>query len=631
MAEEQPGDGESSFSIHLNRTVSLLARAITESDSDLKNDNKLIENLSSAFENYIWNPKTQNETERAARMNFFPPFAVPECLAMYHSFFSGCSIPYSCMANRSGTKVAGDFWQIKRFENLPQFDREMFVVSDTLGSEVEPETLQESNIRLVPLIKDTKRLRELKLNCGHVCQFFYPALNLPPKLNNILINELHRPILSEIDPTEDFVFPTETLKAWYMSDNGCHEAEAEQRVQTLRTNLLLAIQHVLVLKLMNKVLRHAPVIKKIQEALHYLFHHGCVAIVKEITQTNLSDFVTYHNNTFKLRNNNPVIHHSLEYAPAEEYIFDTVFCFLIYNWQTLMSVWQQNLTEAAVQNFTTLLNLRKKEVVFLDSADAIAEWLCQLVTDEGVLLEVFQTMYPDFLSQSQLMNYRSFLLTRSNILPGINPAYIMDFVPLTFKESQPRLWAHVYLLRLTSFLVKHGDYLRALFVNEDPGCSLVSQLICSCNLCAPHRMPCINTALMNEVNSLGNFSVVDQKTGETLTLTKAKWANKYLNHFVESEFWPFETVLYMDYPEKFEAEMTAVVLQKPLVVSTLQNIQKQREKFLLNSGKGNYLDPDTGEILNETKSLQRHRFDAKHPSRLPKPKTRGRSSSEKKT
>lgn len=587
----------SSFTIHLKRQAQLCKRALV---SKYKYLPESVSEIGAAFEECIFNPESaEDKKQQEARFNLYPPFTIPERTACYSSFFNIMSVPYSCLANRTGTRKYRDLKEVKSYEILPKFDDGAFVIADGLGSEVTATDTLPRNTRLVQLEQDNLRLLNLKEKLRHVTHFAYPALNLPAKISKQLIENLYKPMQvgGEEDKAVDYVF-TEQHFVELIEKNQC-DAEPLQLIESFRTNLLRAIQYLAPLRLMEAVFHHAGFIKKMQEILHYTFHHGFIRYIGEITKKNLSDYITFHAMTFENRNNNPNLQSTLNLIDGEDYMIDCILCFLMLSWQTLMGVWQQNLNETNLGTLKGLLRARGQELLMLKDADSMADQLVDWITDSGDLIRIFQECAPDFMSQMQLSIFRNFVLARSNIVSCLVPALVKDFIPLDFKESPPRLWLHVYLQRLSHFLYNHGDYCQIFFIDDNESSTPCNEIYCNCNLCAPHRVPSYNVALHNEIQAIGTFDMVVQREGKTekLTLTAGMWANRYLEHFVPEDFFPFEVKKYLDYPEAFSGEMTACVINKPKILSVLKGLQQQREKFLLEKGSGIYLDPETGERL----------------------------------
>ncbi|AEC32100.1 100K protein [Raptor adenovirus 1] len=609
-AEEPPSNGEfgrNTFSIHLQRQAQLCKLAL---NSKYKYLPESVSKIGEAFEQFIFNPETESDVkQREARMNFYPPFAVPECTASYFSFFSILPVPFSCAANRTQTVKMKELQSIKKFDVLPQFDDTLFAVSEGLGTEVTATDSLPRKTRLVSLDADYPRLITMKEKLKHVLRFAYPALNLPPKIHKCMIDLLFKPYQkgTETEEEVDYVFNDSFIAEYLQLD----EDVMTERITKFRSDLLKAIQFVAGLKLMQKFFRDAGFVKKMQDILHYTFHHGYIRLVGHITGQNLSKYITFHSMTFENRNNNADLQSTLDLNDGEDYMVDSIFLFLILTWQTVMGIWQQNLNSQNMSQLEKLLMTKGPELILCENADEMGEKIAHWISDDNAIIKIFQQHLPDFISQTQLNNFRQFVLARSNIAGGLVPAMIKDFVPLDFKESSPLLWAHVYLLKLSYYLYQHGDYMQVFFIDDGENKSPDNEVFCNCNLCAPHRTPRFNAAMHNEILAIDTFDFFvpskDGKDGERVTLSPGIWANRYLDHFVKEDFHPFEVVKYIDYPERFITEPTACVITKPEILSTLKFMQKKRERFLLEKGSGTYLDPDTGDNLSDAKFLPQPR------------------------
>lgn len=602
----------SSFKLHLKRQAQLCKSALV---SKYKYLPESLSEIGAAFEEFIFNPISKADKEQQdARFNLYPPFLIPERTACYSSFFNVVPLPFSCMANRSGTTKIQELKEKKSYDYLPKFDDDTFVIADGLGSEVTATEALPRNSRLVHLQQDYDRISIMKDKLRYVNHFAYPALNLPPKINKQLITSLFKPFqVGAEGENADYVF-TEVDFAELLKDYPC-DSTPEQLAGIFRKNLLKTIQYVLPVKLMEAMFRHAGYIKKVQEILHYTFHHGFIRYLGDITQRNLSNFVTFHGMTFENRNNNSTVHTTLDLIDGEDYMVDTIYLFLVMTWQTVMGIWQQNLNSTNMELLKSLLKKKGKTLLMIRDCDFMAEQILDWITDSGELIKIFQECSPDFASQMQLAVFRTFILARSNIVAGLVPALVKDFVPTCYQESPPSLWTHVYLLNLSYYLFNHGDYCQTFFFTDAEIKTPENSIYCNCNLCAPHRVPAYNVALHNEIQAIGTFDfLVPKSDGEDqrLSLSPGLWGNSYLEHFFGSDFFPFEVKKYLDFPNEFRAEMRACVITKPRVLSAINHIRKQKEKFLLEKGSGIYLDPETGETLNPKLLSQSSEHSAKH-------------------
>lgn len=606
----------SSFGIHLRRQAQICCLAL---NSKYKYLPESVSQIGQAFEDYIFNPQSkEDKMQQEARLNFYPPFLIPECTARYNSFFSILYVPYSCAANRTGSAKLKKLKEKDKFDVLPQFNEAMFVIADGLGGEVTATDSLQRNNRLVNLDLDYERLRIVKDKLKYVTQFAYPALNFPPKIHKELLSSLYKKFQTGKEEADDvdYIFPNHVIAELAQEKFGepLEEPELLVLASDYRKNVLRAIQYVAPLKFLQSLFRHPGFVKKIQEILHYTFHHGFIRLLGDITKKNLSDYVTFHGMTFENHNNNPCLQTTLDLNDGEDYMADCIYLFLVMTVQTVMGIWQQNVNNKNLSLLSNLLKEKGSDLIFAKDVDEMADKLVTWITDNGQLIEVFQEASPDFISQTQLQNFRSLILARSNIASCIVPVLPRDFVPIDFKESPPRLWSHVYLLQLSYFFYNHGDYYQTFFFTDSENKVPENEIYCHCNLCAPHRSPAYNIALHNEISAIGTFDffVPEGKSGHRLTLSPGMWANKYLDHFVGQEFFPFEVKKYIDFPELFKEPMTACVITKPQVLSSIQSLQRRKEKFLLEKGSGNYLDPQTGDLLCDTKLLSQSAPSRKH-------------------
>lgn len=611
MSSEAGEFERGSFSIHLRRQAQLCKLAL---QSKYKYLPESVSQIGAVFEEFLFNPLTsEDKKQQEARMNFYPPFLIPECTACYSSFFTIMPIPLSCLANRTSTVKMKKLREKEKFDFLPKFDADLFVIADGLGGEVTATDPLPRKTRLVNLETDSSRLVNMKEKLAYVTQFAYPALNLPPKIYRALITCLYKPFQTGKEELEDvdYVFSDEVVRGILCETlpemSSLSDKELSKLVSDFRKNTLKAIQYTVCLKIMQRVFRDAGFIKKMQEILHYTFHHGFIRFIGEITQKNLSNFVTFHGMTFENHNNNSCLHTTLDLNDGEDYMVDCIYLFLVMTWQTAMGIWQQNLNDSNLEMLTKLLRSKGSSLVLYRDVESMAEAIAEWITDDYELVKIFQRTLPDFISQTQITNFRNFILARSNIAGNLIPALPRDFVPLDFKESPPRLWGHVYLIHLSYFLYNHGDYCQTFFYTDSETKCPENEIYCNCNLCAPHRTPMYNPALHNEVLAIGTFDFFipsdDGKGGQRVTLSPGMWANKYLDHFVAEEFFPFTVCKYLDYPEKFTKEPTACVITKPAVLSSIQLLLRKKEKFLLEKGSGIYLDPETGDNLSDAKLL----------------------------
>ncbi|ABA47241.1 100K [Snake adenovirus 1] len=576
MAAE--GERQNLLSKHLERQVKIL-QSICKNDSEACN----LLDLGYILEKNLFAPADSRKADSGPdpQLNFFPPFLTPECLALHYPFFLTTSIPPSCKGNRSGTDTYSQFCSRSScLEDIPDPSE----WDDSLGNVSLMAELKE-NQKLAPLEEDSPRTTAVdESKCSSKQSYSYPALTFPPQVQKILfdylIGESQDP--NDLDSEYKLAFTDEDLP---------QEGQAEKTKQ--RETLGAVATFGAVLLSIQRLFTHPVVIKNTQESLHYTFLHGFVRMVHLLTEVNLSEFVTFHGLTHRNRLNNPVQHRQLEGADRFDYILDTIYLYLVFAWQTAMDIWSQTIDEETERNLRERVKSLKPELAGANYAEA-----CSLVSNTvfpPLLREALVVNIPDFVNQTQLANFRLFINNKSNVPASVCPALPSDFIPLTYEESHPVLWAHVMLLRLAAFLLNHGQYVQA------PDESSISLPLCDCNLCAPHRMPCYNPMLLNEILSIGKFEVRGPDTeGKGFSLTPQVFANAYMEKFYSEDFHPHQVVLYKDDKAQFKTEPTAAVIREPKLLALIRESQTRREKSILKRGGGRYLDPQTGEVLGES-------------------------------
>lgn len=510
------------------------------------------------------------------KLNFYPPFLTPECLALHYPFFLTTSIPASCKSNRSGTDTYQEFSQISDcIETTPDPDN----WNDSLGN-VDTITELKDNQKLAPLEKDSPRLTWMKAKCSGLKSYAYPALAFPPEVQKLLFNEL-------IGRTQEPNELDEEYKLAFTDEDLPQETQGEKLKQ--RETIGAAATFGALLLSMQRLFTHPTVIKNTQEALHYTFLHGYVRLVHLLTEVNMSEFVTYHGLTHRNRLNNPVQHRQLEGQDRLDYILDTIYLYLVFSWQTAMDIWGQTIDWETRDKLIERVRKIKPELT-----QASYERACALVSEAvfpNLLREALVVNIPDFVNQCQLSNFRLFINNKANIPSAVCPVLPSDFVPLCYRESHPVLWTHVFLLRHASFLQNHGGYAEA------PDEASVASSLCECNLCSPHRMPCYNPHLLNEIMSIGKFGVQGPEGQGSFNLTPQIFANAYMKKFYPDDYHPQSVIHYKDNRADFKTDLCAAVVRDEKLLALMCESQMRREKNILKRGGGLYLDPQTGEVL----------------------------------
>ncbi|AAK13166.1 100K protein [Bovine atadenovirus D] len=583
MAERNMEESEKAKSSHAFEET-ILSKHLERQLKICKNLNLNIDDLDigSILEKHLFCPKEKN-TDNNPHLNFYPPFLIPECLALHYPFFLSVQIPLSCKANRSGTKTYQEWMEINSLATpLPKLEKCKW--DDSLGNVAAIEEL-ESNQRLIKLEQDSLRLFWCKEKAKYFSTFSYPSLSLPPALQKILI-EIFIGKSQEPNNLSDKYEPAITqsmLDLLGIQDN-LHEVQER---------LFLATTYGTTLVCMKKLIEQKKFIMNCQESLHYTFNHGFVKLIQMLTDINLSEFVTFHGVTHRNRLNNPYQHSQLENQDKMDFLTDSIYLFLVLTWQTAMDIWGQTLDETTINQIKERLDSAATNILKAPTAFAVAEEIASIIFPD-ILLTAFTNNLPDFINQAQIGNFRNFICCKSGIPQSICPFLPSDFVPLSYMESHPILWTHVTLLRTAQFLLLQGNY---LYTPDKP--YTISTLYCECNLCSPHRMPCYNSNLLNEILTIGKFEFQKPVEGQpTLKLTPQCFANAYLSKVNAEDFFHDKIVHYNNNKDKFNHQLTACVLKDEKLLATLTEMQVRREKELLKRGSGVYLDPESGEQLN---------------------------------
>lgn len=571
-----PEDTESdesldSLSKHLRRQATIL--------SYLEKDTCSVpSDLGSLLEKHLFAPEVRPEATKTPdpKFNFYPPFLTPECLALHFPFSMCTVIPPSCKANRVGLPVYDDFClRSKLDESLPDIEDKW---DDSLGNVNSIAELKD-NQKLVLLAEDYPRLSWMKTKCSSLKTYAFPSLAFPPVLQKILVESFigkpQEP--NKLDGPYELAITDDTLP--HLSS--VEKNKVREKMGGLATfGALLAS--------MKKFFCHYTVVRNIHETLHYTFMHGFVRLINFLTHVNLSEYVTFHGLTYRNRLNNPTQHLQVEGPDKYDYVLDTIFLYCILTWQTAMDIFSQCIDESVQQNIVNAIKESKPklmEATFLEGSVILSD----IIFPKG-LMDALVVNIPDFINQAQIGNFRSYINTKSGIPHSVCPAFCSDFVPVDYKESTPILWPHVFLLRHSAFLTNQGCY---TLTPDNPS---LSSSFCECNLCSPHRMPCYNHYLLNEILSIGKFTV--QGEGDkTFSISPQGFANSYLKVFHPEDYFPTEVKLYCDAPEAFTIPLKACIIGNKKLLALLSETRERREESLLKRGSGVYKDPQTGEIL----------------------------------
>lgn len=570
------------LSKHLERQAMILSKlsASSLSSEDVASPGKLLEKA-------LFTPKDRPQnSEPDPRLNFYPPFLTPECLALHYPFFMNLPIPRSCKANRVGTQTLEDMLEQ---EKLPSFVPVVTNVqwSDEIGNVDLIADLKE--MQKFALMKDDNvRLRWFKSKAIEMKTFAYPCIALPPAIHKTLLEVF---IGRSQGPNE-----TETYKP-AIADSTFAAIWGKQRVQEGKEAVTAAVTQQIVLRCMQRFFSDKQAVKNIQESLHYTFCHGFVKMIQLLTDTDLSEFVTYHGLTHRNRLNNSSLHRQLEESDKRDYLLDTIYLFLVFTWQTAMDIWQQTLNDETLAKMRQILEKEKRTILKGRTVFKITNGICDIIYPD-IIHKTFTSNLPDFISQSQINAFRLFVLSKSGVPQCISPMLPSDAVPCAFTESHPVLWGHVMLLRLAAYFLNHGSYM-----TEGSG---ISSVLCECNLCSPQRMPAYNTALMQEITSINRVNIQQSKedgSEATFSLTPQNFANAYIQRPI-LDFFHDRVRHFKDSPSDFKQPMEACVIKNTKLLAALKEAEMLRERELLKRGRGVYLDPETGENLTDGFALE---------------------------
>ncbi|ARE31892.1 100 kDa protein [red squirrel adenovirus 1] len=594
---------------HIRRQSNILLEAFRDA---LELPTSIAE-VSRAYERNLFCPlklpkKQENGTvEPNPRLNFYPTFITPETLATYHLFFQNQKIPLSCKVNRP---KANQIMKLSRGARIPDFPtvEQVRKIFEGLGDEqVSKNALQQENSHLIELEYDPPRAAVLKRNTA-LTHFAYPAVNLPPKImscvmDTLVMKHVESHQAGEEEEADSVVVSDEELLRWLQFKGTKEEAAVE--ISEKRKTMMAVVLVSSLLQCLKRFFTSESMIKKIGETLHYTFHHGYVKQAIKISNVDLTNIVSYMGILHENRVGHSTLHKTLKGENRMDYVRDTIFLWLIYTWQTAMGVWQQCMDDNNLKELQKILQKAKKNLWTEDNESYMSKELSAIIFPDH-LLETLQKGLPDLTNQSMIQHFRDFILERSGILPAMCTALPTDFVPLTYHECPPPLWAYTYFLQLANYFMYHND------LHVDSSGEGVLDCYCRCNLCTPHRCLATNTALLNEVQLIGTFELQgppseDGKAPAPLKLTSGLWTSAYLRKFNREDYYPFTIQYYEDHKNpRTKAELSACVITQSKILAQLQNIKKAREEFLLKKGHGVYIDPQTGEELNtaEANSIQ---------------------------
>lgn len=574
---------ESLMSKHLDRQSYVLSKILSENKDPVPES---LADLGAKLESSLFTPSQRPQNQDPdPRLNFFPPFLTPECLALHYPFFMNLPIPRSCKANRTQSKILDEMLRVQTpVTYLPDPTKVQW--NDDIGKASLMFDLKE-NQKFALLKDDSVRLQWFKTKALNMKTFAYPCVALPPAVQRMLVEVFigKSQMPNALEKYEVAVDDTLLASIW-----------GKSKLKEAREAISIAVTQYVLLRCMQRFFSDRQTIINIQESLHYMFGHGFVRMIKILTDTDLSEFVTYHGLTHRNRLNNCRLQEQLEDGDRRDYILDTIYLFLVFTWQTAMDIWQQTLDEATITRLGELLLRQRNKILRNKSVFKMSNAICDIVYPE-VVHKTFTTNLPDFVSQAQINNFRLFILSKSGVPQCVVPMMPSDVVPCAFEEAHPVLWSHVMLLRSASFLKNHGCYERPSNELTDG----ISDVLCECNLCSPHRMPAYNTPLLQEITSINkiNLQQLDSKGHEKqFSLTPQSFANNYIKKVPQKDFFHDKVCLYKDEPEQFTEPMEACVIKSAKLLALFKESEIRREQELLKRGRGVYLDPQTGEELN---------------------------------
>lgn len=561
---EKPSPYElTNFHRHFERQCKILVSAMKQA-GDL-----VIEDVAAAgraVEEWVFTPKDRpknapGETfvETDPKFNFFPPFLTPECIATHHPFFTTMPIPLSCKANCLGTDEFCN-WRC-RFTLPEECPSDFDAWDDGIGSAETISDLKE-NQKFALLRDDNGRARWFKAKAEGMRFWCYPILSIPPSIGKLILETL-------VD---------------------CAERGSEDKVPAAK-KIAVQISSVGVTnKILKSIFSRKWFIKSCQESLHYCFSHGFVKLVKMLTETDLSNYVTYHGLTYRNRLNNAGLHLAIDDADDKfDYLADTIYLYLILTWQTAMNVWQQAIDENYIEAVRQALIGDAAEPLLRGDYEETCRVVTEIVTGGDALESALKNSLPEFMNQSQITNFRTFVCSKSGVPQSICPILPTDCVPLSYERAPPVLWSHVYVIKLAAYLCNHGNYMKPL-----PDNPVITTCLCECNLCSPHKMPCYNTHLEDEILALDKMTL--SNGNKTATVGVEEFCNCLIRLNLTDDFNHEAVVFYKDFPDEFGPTKPNVFKNKKLL-SILKELKAKKEAELLKRGQGIYLNPSTGDPL----------------------------------
>lgn len=616
---------------HLRRQAKLvypiLLKALDESEDKLS-----VEDVATSIEAMTWRYELEIFQEKSgnsdldsnnskcatanAGHNFYPPFLNRQLLATYHLFFTHVPVPFSCKANRGQTEEEEEFFNQKILPQLPSLTPST-VVNDALGNRVTTiHDLESDNAKLPFLKGDSHRIRHVKECVEEMNSFCYPAVSLPPALmmliQEVLLTGKALPIRgskvsekddADISVTDDDVSEQDSSESAeddtdIVRKHLKNETFSETTLNDIKVRLSLSLLVDLGCRALDMFLTDRRIVRATHEGLHYLFNHGYIRLISKLANLDLSSYATYGGLTHHNKLSHGGTHRALPNDLQKDYVLDQIYVYLLYNWQTFLSLWHQSLDESTLTAIKFALVNQRGEIYAQSTVREMTNKILNVVFPNSMLNAVVEGL-PNMCTQSQLQNFRVFILERSGI-PQVIPSLLQDFIPISLSECPLYLWSHCQLLRQAAFILNQGDYLNDAL--GQPGASVLSSKACNCNLCSPFKIPAQNKALAQEISLVGQLNV-DKPGGPEgqsqphLRLTGPIFIESYLRPCAHETFFHDRILFYNDNPDLFPHPECGFVITDVDLLDRLCRTKKAQEVKLLHKGGGRYLDPETGDDL----------------------------------
>lgn len=123
---------------------------------------------------------------------------------------------------------------------------------------------------------------------------------------------------------------------------------------------------------------------------------------------------------------------------------------------------------------------------------------------------------------------------------------------------------------------------------------VISTCLCECNLCSPHKMPCYNHHLEDEILTIDKLSL--SNGNKTATVGVEEFCNSLLR-ISSGDFYHDSIKFFKDNPTLFDETKPNLFKNKKLL-SVLKELKAKKEAELLRRGQGVYINPYTGEVIS---------------------------------